>query len=112
MTKSESAAKIAALNDAARRDLAGNVRLVVTHGIQCLPQADQLAIVQKVRTFDRFDEDNDPYGERDFGAFDQNETRIFWKVDYYNLTPDGGSLDPSDEQLTCRVLTILLASEY
>jgi hypothetical protein len=67
---------------------------------------------EKVETFDLFTQDNDPYGERDFGAFEHNGARIFWKIDYYDLTMTNGSEDPSDPKQTVRVLTIMLASEY
>jgi len=77
-----------------------------------LSQADQSAIREKVETFDAFTPDNDPYGERDFGAFEHNGEKIFWKIDYYDATLTYGSEDPSDPQQTVRVLTIMLASEY
>ena len=41
---------------------------MLTSGVQDLER--QLDILQKVRSFDQFTEDNDPYGEHDFGAFD------------------------------------------
>ncbi len=44
---------------------------------------EQCAIIEKVVTFDDFTPDNDPHGERDFGAFDHGGKRIFWKIDYY-----------------------------
>jgi hypothetical protein len=61
-----------------------------------------------VETFDVFD----PYGEHDFGAFEHNGQRIFWKIDYYGLTMTNGSEDPSDPKHTVRMLTVMLASEY
>ena len=87
-------------------------RLVQTSGINALSLADQSAIREKVETFDDFTPDNDPYGEHDFGAFDHNGEKIFWKIDYYDATLTYGSEDPSDPQQTVRVLTIMLASEY
>jgi hypothetical protein len=65
-----------------------------------------------VRTFDRFDRDNDPHGEHDFGNFDIADQRFFFKVDYYNLEMDGGSEDPADPAKTTRVLTVMKAEEY
>jgi hypothetical protein len=65
-----------------------------------------------IAEFDDFSEDNNPHGERDFGALEIEGTRIFFKIDYYNLTLDGGSEDPTDTAQTMRVLTLLLPSEY
>ena len=56
-----------------------------SRGIADLPPADKTVIVFRVLTFDDFDPENDPYCEHDFGAFDHNGDRIFWKIDYYDL---------------------------
>jgi Protein of unknown function (DUF3768) len=104
--------KIAALNDLCRKAMGVAGRLVQTSGICALPSKDQSAIREKVETFDAFTADNDPYGERDFGAFEHNGEKIFWKIDYYDTTLSKGSEDPTDPQRTARVLTIMLASEY
>lgn len=74
--------------------------------------ADQSRIRELVERFDDFDDANNPHGERDFGAFDYDGQRVFWKIDYYNKTLTYGSEDPSNASLTLRVLTIMLASEY
>jgi len=104
--------KIAALNDLCRTAMGIAGRLVQTSGINALPAADQSAIREKVETFDAFTLDNDPHGERDFGAFEHYRERIFWKIDYYDRTLSMGSEDPTDPKQTVRVLTIMLASEY
>ena len=44
--------------------------------IDALPPTDQSAIREKVETFDAFTPDNDPHGERDFGAFEHNGQRF------------------------------------
>ncbi len=103
---------IAHLNDIARTAMGIACRLVQTEGICALPPADQSAIREKVETFSDFGPDNDPHGERDFGAFEHVGERIFWKIDYYDPTLSQGSEDPSDPRQTVRVLTIMLASEY
>jgi hypothetical protein len=108
----ENTATIAALNDICRKAMGVAGRLVQTSGINSMPQKDQSAIREKVETFDDFTPDNDPHGERDFGAFDHNGQRIFWKIDYYDRTMSQGSEDPADPAQTVRVLTIMLASEY
>lgn len=105
-------AKIAALNDLARKAMGLACRLVVTPGVNGLPAADKSAIREKVEMFAAFDADNDSHSERDFGSFSHAGETIFWKIDYYNPTLDGGSEDPADPKKTARVLTIMLAEEY
>jgi hypothetical protein len=104
--------RVATLNDTLRTTfLTGKV--LVTEGVQSLSVMKQSEIMTRVREFSEFSENNDPYGEHDFGALDINGVgKIFWKVDYYNRTLDGGSEDPADPSKTTRVLTIMLASEY
>lgn len=65
-----------------------------------------------VRQFDSFTEDNDPYGEHDFGKIDWKGMVVFWKIDYYDLDLEMHSPDPSDSTVTARVLTVMLDDEY
>lgn len=109
---SEATRRIALLNDLCRTALGVGGRLVQTPGVAALSAADQSAIREHVERFDAFTPDNDPYQERDFGAFDCGAHRIFWKIDYYDRAGAAGSEDPSDPAQTLRVLTIMLASEY
>jgi hypothetical protein len=100
---------IRGLNDRFRQTLQGG-RVVVTRGIAA--REDATIIVSLVRTFNDFSEDNDPYGEHDFGAFDRGGENIFWKIDYYDADLTAGSPDPAEAAVTTRVLTIMLAEEY
>ena len=103
---------IAKLNDLLRTTFIGG-QIVMTAGIAALPPEVQEDIVTKVRTFNDFSEDNDPYGERDFGAFDQSGAgKVFWKIDYYDRERVYGSENPADWSVTTRVLTVILAEEY
>jgi hypothetical protein len=70
-----------------------------------------LEAVRQVQRFDRFTEDNDPYGVRDFGTFDLAGERLPWEIDCYNRILDAASPDETNPAVTCRVLTIILASE-
>ena len=97
------------LNDAFRRSLTGGI-VHLTRGIHDRP--DHMGIVHRVRVFETFDADNDPYQEHDFGSFNWHDNTIFWKIDYYDLDLNSASPDPSDREVTRRVLTIMLASEY
>ena len=99
------------LNDRLRVNYDGG-RVMLTIGIHSLPQADLEAIVTQVREFNAFTPDNDPHGEHDFGAFDHNGTKVFWKIAYYDLKGEYHSPDAANPRVTMRVLTIMLASEY
>jgi hypothetical protein len=69
-------------------------------------------ILEIVRSFCAFSDANDPFHEHDFGSFEFDNERFFWKIDYYDLTLSAASPDPSNEKLTQRVLTVMHASEY
>ena len=103
--------KIALLNDAFRTTLSGGT-VLLTAGVHELPDMVKAAAIRRVATFDAFTEDNDPYGEHDFGSFDLCGRRFFWKIDYFDERGEFGSEDPADPQKTTRILTIMLASEY
>ena len=105
----DKAAQIRALNDAFRTQLRGG-RLMLTRGIAGRPDTEE--ILRKVATFSEFSEDSDPFGEHDFGAFEHEKETILWKFDYYDRTLQAGSEDPSDPNITTRVLTIMLSAEY
>ena len=103
--------EIALQNDNFRKHLSQGT-LVLTQGIRSNTKEDLEAIITKVRTFDTFDENNDPYGERDFGAFDYKGKKIFWKIDNYDQEFLYLSPDVSNPRVTNRVLTIMYAEEY
>lgn len=104
-------ARIRRLNDQLRQTGRGG-KLLMTQGISALGAEQTFAIVQEVREFSTFTEDNDPHGEHDFGSITCNGHKVFWKIDYYAHDMMHGSEDPSDPEQTVRVLTIMLASEY
>ena len=111
-TMTDQTQRIAKLNDLCRKAMGVAGKLVQTEGICALPAKTQSAIRETVETFNAFTEDNDPHGERDFGAFNHEGHRIFWKIDYYAPDLCHGSEDPADPTQTVRVLTIMLAEEY
>lgn len=112
--------RIAAINDCfraklglegCRNEVPG--RYCATRGIAALAPEIQLEVWNEVRKFDRFTEDNDPYGEHDFGVIQHSQAgKIFWKIDYYDASFETGSEDPTDLQKTHRVLTLMLAEEW
>lgn len=104
--------RVRELNDAFRERCEGTGTIVVTQGISDLGPNAMREILDRVRTFEDFSEENDPWGEHDFGAFDHDEQKIFWKIDCYDRDRQAGSPNPGNPAVTHRVLTIMLAQEY
>jgi hypothetical protein len=104
-------ARIRALNDELRQNFAGGVA-VMTPGIAALGAAAVARIVKTIAVFDDFCHANDPHEEHDFGAFDTDGHRVFFKIDYFDESLTYHSPDPADPSVTKRVITIMLAEEY
>lgn len=102
---------IAQLNDQLRRHGKGG-SVMVTRGVQFLQGFCPLALHAALAHYDGFDADNDPHGERDFGDITLFGADLLWKIDYYDKALQYGSDDPANPDVTHRVLTIMLASEY
>ena len=86
--------------------------VVLTAGVQALGQESLQALAAKVAAYDDFTEDNDPHQEHDFGSLEFEGEKVFWKIDYFDRKLKMHSPDKADPNLTHRVLTIMLASEY
>jgi uncharacterized protein DUF3768 len=102
---------IALLNDNFRRSFIGG-RVHLTLGVSELPIDVKAQALLRVQSFDDFTKDNDPYKEHDFGRFEVNGQQFFWKIDYYDLNCEFASEDPTNPEVTIRVLTIMLSEEY
>ena len=111
MTIDPKTTAIRALNDAFRKNLRGG-RLNVTTGVLDHTSGEIGALILAIGAFDAFTTDNDPYGEHDFGSLSYMGQPMFWKIDYYDLDLSHGSPDPTDPDVTTRVLTVMMAWEY
>src|SRR5260370_16375665 len=103
--------RIRALNDAFRRTFVGGM-VMITAGVEAMPVEQRRSLLQKVRAFDAFTDDNDPHGEHDFGAIDEGGVPCFCNIDCYDRATEMGSPDPADPDVTTRVLTLMRADEY
>lgn len=107
----ERAKKIAELNDEFRLNPhLGEFRInvgVLAKGKEIVCQA-----VALTRTFSEFNEANNPHGERDYGRFELQGDTYLWKIDYYDNEMLFHSPDPTDPNVTVRVLTLMLKEEY
>jgi hypothetical protein len=102
--------QIRALNDELRQHLLGGIA-VITPGIAALGKEAVDRIVKTIAVYDDFCHANDPH-EHDFGAFEADGHRVFFKIDYFDKSLTYHSPDPADPSVTERVITIMLAEEY
>ena len=102
---------IKTLNDKFRKTLLGG-KVMLTRGIYSKEQACINEILDSVKTFNNFNENNAPYNEHDYGSFEYEGEKIMWKIDYYDRDFRYYSENPADINKTVRVMTIMLAEEY
>ena len=105
------AQRIRALNDQLRQNLATGVA-VMTPGVAALGEEAAARIIKTIAVFDDFCHANDPHEEHDFGSFEADGNKIFFRIDYLDKALTAHSPDPSDPSVTERVITIMLAEEY
>jgi hypothetical protein len=96
--------KIAQLNDLVRQGTDG---YSLTVGIQEL--RDIPGLLYEIKEYKSFTEDNDPYGEHDFGTLEWDGELVNWKIDYYDQALRNWC-DPLSSNCR-RVVTIMLAGE-
>ncbi len=107
----EKKSNIAALNDEFRKSFVGG-EIYITAGLNELGPEFVVQAADAVKQFNTFTPDNDPHREHDFGALVVGGHKLFWKIDYYDPTMKFGSDDPTNVDVTKRVLTIMFAEEY
>lgn len=98
-------------NDRLRRSGIGG-ETYLTRGIASLDGARQAQVLDAVRQFDDWSEDNDPWRQHDCAVFEVDGLRVMFKIDYYDHAKEYGSPDPADPDVTTRVMTVMLADEY
>ena len=119
-------ARIAALNDQARRAFYFFSDMYETIGFGALPHQDRQAARLAVEGYDGFDAASDPDGEHDYGViFRLDDGRwmsgsewrkkslivVCWKFDYFDQKRIYPSPEPWDSAVTRRKLTIGLEEE-
>ena len=103
--------RICMLNDQLRQTHVGG-RILMTQGVMSMGPEGVVGVMLAIAKVTEFNEDNDPYGEHDFGAVSVSGRRIFWKIDYYDESLASHAVDPSDADKCVRVMTVMLAEEY
>ena len=109
-TEIASAAALAAKNDELRKCLPNPLpfphRAILTDKIAGLPEEKIQGVLLMIREYNDFSESNDPHSEHDFGEFDFEGQKIFWKFDYYNKDMEHFEANGR------RVLMVMFAHEY
>ena len=108
---SDKAERMRALNDQLRTTFVGGA-VMITQGVEAIPIPRRKLILEQVRQFSSFTEDNDPHGEHDCAILEAEGEKIMFKIDYYDRDVKFHSPDPTDPTVTTRVLTIMRADEY
>jgi hypothetical protein len=105
--------KVRKLNDKFRKDPSRPLWML-TAGVSAQGRAFVAKAIAAVKAFDAFTEENDPHGEHDFGSFELDGYKVFWKIDSFEKgsNHEAGAETPDDVLTTDRVLTIMLAEEY
>ena len=103
--------RIRVLNDNFRSTFVGG-QMFMTAGVDELPIDTKARVLLAVQSFNNFTKDNDPHREHDFGNFELQGEKYFWKIDYFDPEVRFGSEDPADPEKTTRVLTLMRADEY
>lgn len=107
----DTTARIRQLNDHLRTTHTGG-RIMLSAGMRALDGATINQIIQSIAQFSDFNERNDPYGEHDCAIIKVEDVNVLWKIDYYDETLTLHSPDPTDDNVTLRILTVMLADEY
>ena len=102
---------IRALNDELRHNLTTGTAFLTT-GVAALGAEAVARIVKTIAVYDDFCHANDPHEEHDFGVFEVDGHKLFFKIDYFDKGLSYHSPDAADSSVTERVITIMLAEEY
>jgi len=99
---------VRALNDGLRQTFTGG-RVVVSPGVLSLPPQVNAEVLERVRGFTAFDDDNDP--NHDFGRFDLAGVTYLFEVDCFARNMHAPK-DAADAGKATRTLTIMREDEY
>jgi len=104
--------RIAALNDQFRKGDSSLGQWVISAGVSALSTEQRESLLQAVQSYDNFTQDNDPYGEHDFGMIHLGKEEYFWEIICYDKSSQQLAAHPEDFNIVTRVLTLMEAEEY
>lgn len=102
-------AAIRELNDSFRqRHTDGNI----TQAVVRLTGGLFMDLLDAVSSISSFDDKRDPHGEHGVGKLNWLGEEVLWKIDYWDETLFAPSPDPAYPNVTVRMMTVMLSSEY
>ena len=110
-SKTTRQSKIRKLNNEFRRS-GLNGLTISSRGVRALDKEMRDSIINTIRGIDELPPSNDPDNTDSLGSILVGEHLVFWTIEAFDLDLICSSRDPSDPNVTRRVMTIMLAEEY
>jgi len=105
--------RIRELNDTLRTTLDPKLgHVVMGRQVAALHPEDLAIVIERVRTYSEFTEDNDPSSHHSYGAFEHRTIWYCFKIEYTDQNGRLGASDPADPTTTIRTLTIVALPSY
>ena len=103
--------KLRRLNDYLRQTRKGG-KYVLSGELGDLDENIQFSIFVRIAYYSHLNGENDAQNEHNSGWVNLGDgEKIIWKIDYFDLNMKNASPDPSDSNVTRRVLTAMLSIE-
>jgi len=109
--RTDTAKRIADLNDFCRTSMGEPGLVFQTNGIWDLPFWLQSKIRERIQIFNAFSPVNDPRGLHKSGALECYGTTVLWEVEYCDSNMYQTGTEDASDPTTTRVLVISLASD-
>lgn len=87
-------------------------KIVFTQAIESEGLDFFLEALEKIRSFEDFDPDIDPFGTHEMGKIEVQGKNVWFKIDLYNTDYTFAPEDPTDLAQTRRILTVLFPTDY
>ena len=105
--KKSPSARIRALNDAFRQEpKASNVYLSLE--IARLGETKLKELFAKLKAYSSFTIKTDPEGDHSSGVLELGQSKIEWEIDYWDLDEEDDSPDPSNAEVTTRIMNMVM----
>jgi hypothetical protein len=77
-----------------------------------LPDMVRASELEKIATFNDFNQENGPQQERGYGSFRPLRPEFCFKIDYFYLELEMASPDPAEPAITKRIMAMGLAQDW